>query len=104
MMRKFTRLSDKINKKFYNFDPIRRMFRQGEMIRTKHATIVEKNDTSFQIAQSRTRERKIARSSIAMIQAMMKKMKRRSSTRTLGERRTVIRKPNSSQRRKATPR
>src|SRR6185312_8630787 len=27
MMRKFTRLSDKINKKGYNFDPKRRMFR-----------------------------------------------------------------------------
>ena len=30
MMRKFTRLSDKINKKGYNFDPKRRMFRPRE--------------------------------------------------------------------------
>ena len=35
MMRKFTRLSDKINKKGYNFDPKRRMFRQREDVKNK---------------------------------------------------------------------
>ena len=35
MMRKFTRLSDKINKKGYNFDPKRRMFRPREDIKNK---------------------------------------------------------------------
>jgi len=35
MMRKFTRLSDKINKKGYNFDPKRRMFRPREDVMYK---------------------------------------------------------------------
>ena len=68
MMRKFTCLSDKINKKGYNFDPKRRMFQPREDIKTKHATIVEKKVTSLQISPSRTKERRITRASIAMIQ------------------------------------
>ena len=36
MMRKFTRLSDKINKKGYNFDPKRRMFRPREDVKNKN--------------------------------------------------------------------
>ena len=35
MMRKFTRLSDKINKKGYNFDPKRKMFRPREDVKNK---------------------------------------------------------------------
>ena len=35
MMRKFTRLSDKINKKGFNFDPKRRMFRPREDVKNK---------------------------------------------------------------------
>ena len=35
MMRKFTCLSDKINKKGYNFDPKRRMFRPREDVKNK---------------------------------------------------------------------
>ena len=35
MMRKFTRLSDKINKKGYNIDPKRRMFRSREDVKHK---------------------------------------------------------------------
>ena len=35
MMRKFTRLSDKINKNGYNFDPKRRMFRPREDVKNK---------------------------------------------------------------------
>ena len=103
MMRKFTRLSDKINKRGYNFDPKRKMFGQGEIPRAKLATIVEKRVTSLQIAPSRTKERKKARTSIAMIRAMMKKMSWRSRTRNMG-RRAMRRRPSSSQRRKETPR
>ena len=48
----------------------------GEMSRTKLATIVEKNATSLPIALSRTRERRTTKANIAMIQAMMKRMKK----------------------------
>jgi len=74
------------------------------MSRTKIATIVEKKVTLLQIAPSRTRERRTTRASIAMIQAMMMKMKRRTKTKNLGRRRAMTRRPSSSQRRKATPR
>ena len=75
MMRKFTRLNDKINKKSFNFDPIRRMFRPWGDVKNKNCTIVEKNVTLLQIAPSRTKERKKVRTSIAMIRAMKKKMR-----------------------------
>ena len=98
MMRKFTRLSDKINKKGYNFDPKRRMFRPREYVKNKtYYNCGEKGHISLDSSERRT-----TRASIAMIQAMMMKMKRR--TRSLGRRRAMIRKPSSSQRRKATPR
>ena len=96
MMRKFTRLNDKINKKGFNFDSKKGI--------TKFATIMEKKVTSIQIAPIRTKERRITRASIAMIQAMMKKKKGRTKTRDLGRRRAMTRRPSSSQRRKATPR
>src|SRR6185295_3026868 len=64
------------------------------MSRTKHATIVEKKVTSLPIAPSRTRERRTTRASIAMIQAMMMKMRRRTKTRNLGIRRDMTRRPS----------
>src|SRR6185295_8728322 len=63
------------------------------MSRTKFATIVEKKVTSIQIAPSRTKETRITRASIAMIQAMMKKKKGRTKTRDLGRRRAMTRRP-----------
>ena len=36
MMRKFTRLNDKINKKGFNFDPKRRMFRPWGDVKNKN--------------------------------------------------------------------
>ena len=104
MMRKFTRLSDKINKKGYNFDPKRRMFRPREDIKNKTCYNCGEKGHISPVAPSRTKERRITRASIAMIQAMMMKMKKRTKTRNLGRRRAMTRRPSSSQRRKATPR
>ena len=95
MMRKFTCLSDKINKKGFNFDPKRR---------TKFTTIVEKKVTSVQIAPRRTKEIRTTRASITMIQVMMKKKKGRTETRSLGRRRAMTKRPSFSQRKKGTPR
>src|SRR4026208_2133811 len=67
------------------------------MLRTKFATIVEKKVTSVQIAPSRTKETRITRASIAMIQTMMKKKKGRTKTRNLGRKRAMTRRPSSSQ-------
>ena len=86
MMRKFTRLSDKINKKGYNFDPKRRMFQYREDVKYK------------------TRERRTTKANIAMIQAMMKRMRRKTRTRSLGRRRAMTRRQSSSQRKRAIPR
>ena len=104
MMRKFTRLSDKINKKSYNFDPKRRMFQPREDVKNKTCYNCGEKVTSLPIAPSPTKERRITRASIAMIQAMTMKMKRRTKTRNLGRKKAMTRRLSSSQRRKATPR
>ena len=80
------------------------MLHIGKMSSTKHATIVGKKDTSLPIAPSRTRERRITKANIAMIQAMMKKMRRKTRTRSLRRRRAMTKRPSSSQRKGATPR
>jgi hypothetical protein len=101
-MRKFTRLNEKINKKGFNFDSKKGMFRPMDV--KNIATIVAKKGTSVQIVPKRIKETRTTRASIAMIQAMMKKRKERTKTRDLGRRRPMTRRPSSSQRRKGTPR
>src|SRR6185312_4134016 len=103
MMRKFTRLSDKINKRCYNFDPKRKMFRpRGDSKSKTCYNCGEKGHISPNCPKPD--KRKKVRTSIAMIRAMKKKMRLRSRTRNMGRRRAMRRRPNSSQRRKATPR
>ena len=75
MMRKFTRLSDKINKRGYNFDPKRKMFRPRGDFKSKTCYNYGEKSHISRIAPNRTKERKKVRTSIAMIRAMMKKMR-----------------------------
>jgi hypothetical protein len=56
LMRKFSRLSDKIRKKDYSLIPIRKCSAQEEMTKTRHVTIVVRMDISLQIAPSPSRE------------------------------------------------
>src|SRR6185312_7226926 len=61
MMRKFTRLSDKINKKGYNFDPKRKMFRPREDVKNKTCYNCGEKGHISQVAPSRTKERRMTR-------------------------------------------
>ena len=104
MMRKFTRLSDKINKKGYNFDPKRRMFRPREDVKYKTCyNCGEKGHISPDCPKPDKRKKE-TKANIAMIQAMMKRMRRKTRTRSLGRRRAMTKRPSSYQRRKGTPR
>ena len=84
MMRKFTRLNDKINKKGFNFDPKRRMFRPWGDVKNKNCYNCGEKGHIAPNCPKPTRERRTTRASIAMIQAMMKKKKGRTKTRNLG--------------------
>ena len=79
LMRKFTHLDNKINKRGYNYDPKKNAFRPRGMTSSKCATIVMKKATSPPIDLCRTRGSSRASPSIAKIQAM-KKMKSPSAS------------------------
>jgi hypothetical protein len=104
MMRKFTRLSDKIDKKGYSFDPKKRVFRPCGDDKNKHAIIAVRRDTTPTIALSPTRENHLTKSRIIKTQVMMMMTTRRASIRAMRRKRAIIRRPSSSQGRKVKTR
>jgi hypothetical protein len=104
LMRKFSRLSDKIGKKGYIFDPNKKCSAQEEMTRTRHGTIVVRIDTSLQIAPSPSREDPPPRPSKYKNQVMMRRTTTRTRIRALRGRKAITRSSCTLQRRKAIPR
>jgi hypothetical protein len=100
LMRKFSRLSNKIGKKGYSFDPRRECSIQVEVTRTRHAIIVVRRDTSLQIASSLSRKDPPPTTSKYKNQVMMRRITIRVRTRAMRRKRAIIRRPSSSQRRK----
>jgi hypothetical protein len=80
--------------------PTRECFVQVEMIRTRHVIIMVRRDTSFQIASSPSREDPPPKTRKYKNQVMSKKTTIRARTRAMRRKRAIIRRPNSSQRRK----
>jgi hypothetical protein len=70
------------------------------MIRTRHAIIVVRRDTSIQIALSPSREDPPPKISKYKNQVMRRKTTIRASTRAMRRKRAIIRRSTSSQRRK----
>jgi hypothetical protein len=100
LMRKFSRLSNKIGKKGYSFDLKKGVFRPSGSEKTIHAIIVVRRDASLQIASSPSRKDPPAKISKYKNQVMMRRTTIRARTRVMRRKRAIIRRPNSSQRRK----
>jgi hypothetical protein len=80
--------------------PRRKCSVQVEVTRTRHAIIVMRNDTSLQIASSPSRENPPPKISKYKNQVMRRKTTIRVRTRAMRRKRAIIRRPNSTQRRK----
>jgi hypothetical protein len=104
LMRKFSRLSDKITRRVIPLIQIRKCSAQEEMTRTRYATIMVKRDTSLQIAPSPSREDPPSRTSKYKNQVMMRRTTIRAKTRALRGRKAITRNPSTLQRRRAIPR
>jgi hypothetical protein len=100
LMRKFSRLSNKIGKNGYIFDPKKGVFVQVEVIRKRHAIIVVRRNTSLQIASNPSRKDPPPRISKYKNQVMMRRTTIRTRTRDVRRKRAIIRRSSSSQRRK----
>jgi hypothetical protein len=104
LMRKFSSLCDKIGNKGYSFDPNKKVFRQEEMTRTRHAIIVVRRDISLQIAPSSSRKDSPPRTSKYKNQVMMRRTTIRARIRALRGRKAITKIPCALQRRRAIPR
>lgn len=78
LMKKFTWLNSRINKRGYNFDAKKNMFRSRGVTRPRLVTIVVRRVTSPQIAQCRTRGSSKAKASTVKTQVAMMKKKMQS--------------------------
>jgi hypothetical protein len=99
-MRKFSRLSDKIGKKGYSFDPKKGVFCPSGNDKNKTCYNYGEKGTSFQIASSPSREDPPPKTSKYKNQVMSRKTIIRARTRAMRRKRAIIRRLSSSQRRK----
>jgi hypothetical protein len=84
--------------------PIRKCSAQEEMIRTRHATIMVKRDTSLQITPTPSKEDPPPRTSKYKNQVMLRRTTIRARIRALRGRKAITRSPSSLQKRRAIPR
>jgi hypothetical protein len=100
LMRKFSKLSDKIGKKSYSFDLKKECSVQVKMIRIRHTIIVVRRDTSLQIASSLSRKDPRPKTIKYKNQVMRKRTNIRERTRAMRRKIAIIKRSSSFQRRK----